>query len=68
MGNTCKPMAVSFQCMTKFTTNKKKKKDKKKRMKIVAKMVGVSLTIQMITSNLNDFNTSIKRQRMSEEI
>ena len=24
-GNTCKPMAVSFQCMTKFTTNKKKK-------------------------------------------
>ena len=29
MGNTCKPMAVSFQCMTKFTTNKKKKKRKK---------------------------------------
>ena len=26
MGNTCKPMAVSFQCMTKFTTNKKEKK------------------------------------------
>ena len=26
MGNTSKPMAVSFQCMTKFTTNKKKKK------------------------------------------
>ena len=23
---TCKPMAVSFQCMTKFTTNKKKGK------------------------------------------
>ena len=29
MGNSCKPMAVSFQCMTKFTTNKKKKKKKK---------------------------------------
>ena len=29
MGNTCKPMAVLFQCMTKFTTNKKKKKEKK---------------------------------------
>ena len=29
MGNTCKPMAVSFQCMTKFTTKKKKKKIKK---------------------------------------
>ena len=28
MGNTCKPMAVSFQCMTKFTTNKKKEKKK----------------------------------------
>ena len=25
MGNTCKPIAVSFQCMTKFTTNKKKR-------------------------------------------
>ena len=28
MGNTCKPMAVSFQCMTKSTTNKKKIKKK----------------------------------------
>ena len=27
MGNTCKPMAVSFKCMTKSTTNKKKKKE-----------------------------------------
>ena len=26
MGNTCKPMAVSFQCMTKSTTNKNLKK------------------------------------------
>ena len=33
MGNTCKPMAVSFQCMTKFTTNKKKKKLKKNNQK-----------------------------------
>ena len=29
MGNTCKPMAVSFQCMTKFTTNKKINKKNK---------------------------------------
>ena len=29
-GNTCKPMAVSFQCMTKSTTIKKKIKKKKK--------------------------------------
>ena len=25
VGNTCKPMAVSFQCMTKSSTKKKKK-------------------------------------------
>ena len=31
MGNTCKPIAVSFQCMTKSTTNKKRKKKEKKR-------------------------------------
>ena len=29
MGNTCKPMADSFQCMTKPTTIKKKKKERK---------------------------------------
>ena len=29
MGNTCEPMAVSFQCMTKSTTIKKKKKKKR---------------------------------------
>ena len=28
MGKTCKLKAVSFQCMTKFTTNLKKKKNK----------------------------------------
>ena len=33
MGNTCKPLAVSFQCMTKSTTNKKKKKKVKKIIK-----------------------------------
>ena len=33
MGNTCKPMAVSFQCMTKFTTKKKKKKLKGEKKK-----------------------------------
>ena len=31
MGNTCKPMDVSFQCMTKSSTNKKKIKLKKKK-------------------------------------
>ena len=33
MGNTCKPMAVSFQCMTKSTTIKKKKKNKERKKK-----------------------------------
>ena len=33
MGNTCKPMAVSFQCMTKFTTKKKKNMTIKKKNK-----------------------------------
>ena len=28
MGKTCKPKPFSFQCMTKFTTNKRKKKVK----------------------------------------
>ena len=31
MGNTCKPLAVLFQCMTKSTTNKKKNKNKNKK-------------------------------------
>ena len=26
MGKTCEPKGFSFQCMTKFTTNKKKEK------------------------------------------
>ena len=30
MGNTCKPMADSFQCMTKPTTIKNKNKNKKR--------------------------------------
>ena len=30
MGNTCKPMAVSFQCMTKSTAIKKEKEKKQK--------------------------------------
>ena len=30
MGKTCEPKAFSFQCMTKFTTNKKKRKKENK--------------------------------------
>ena len=36
LGNTCKPMAVSFQCMTKFTTIKKKKSKKAKKEIVLA--------------------------------
>ena len=33
LGNTCKPMADSFQCMTKSTTIKKKRIKKKRKEK-----------------------------------
>ena len=39
MGNTCKPMAVSFQCMTKSTTNKKKKKNGETKRKKVGENI-----------------------------
>ena len=42
MENTCKPMAVSFQCMKKSTTNKKKKK-KKEKLEIYVKSVTAAL-------------------------
>ena len=34
MGNTCKPMAVSFQCMTKSTTIKKERKKERNGLSI----------------------------------
>ena len=37
MGNTCKPMADSFQCMTKRTTIKNFKKELKKNKKLKLK-------------------------------
>ena len=40
MGNTCKPIAVSFLCMTKFTTNKKKKKKRKEKTLMLGKIEG----------------------------
>ena len=37
MGKTCEPKAFSFQCMTKYTTNKKKiKKERKKKKNLSA--------------------------------
>ena len=40
MGNTCKPMAVSFQCMTKSTTSEKKKKKKKEKTLMLGRIEG----------------------------
>ena len=47
MGNTCKPMAVSFQCMTKFTTKKKKKKESLKKKKKKRKWRFWSMPLRM---------------------
>ena len=51
MGNTCKPMAVSFQCMTKSTTIKKKKKKCKK-------------TPNMYNIHTVEYYSAIKRKMM----
>ena len=52
MGNTCKPMAISFQCMTKFTTKKKKKDQathavKKKKKKKKPEKIKICLELNM---------------------
>ena len=51
MGSTCKPMAVSFQCMTKFTTNKKKKKKKKS---FTCSLLGWGLHMLSLESRVGD--------------
>ena len=48
MGNTCKPMAVLFQGMTKFTTNKKNKNKNKKRWQ--------EYTEELYKTDLNDLD------------
>ena len=59
MGITCKPMAVSFQCMTKFTTNKKKIKIKIKKEINVANKPSVQ--------EINIFNIQKKNDTVSTE-
>ena len=59
MGNTCKPLAVSFQCMTKSTTNKKKKKKgkKKKKKKIsIWKAKHGTCTSQVLFQHTSEYN------------
>ena len=55
MGNTCKPMDVSFQCKTKSTTKKKKKKAKiwkrmvtKKRKRMVTNLLKLKIKIHVL--------------------
>ena len=66
MGNTCKPMADSFQCTTKPTTIKKKikkikkNKRKKKRLFILCfphkgGVICISEVIDISPSNLGDW-------------
>ena len=43
IGNTCKPMAVSFQCMTKFTTNKNLNNNNNKRRLLLGRKVMTNL-------------------------
>ena len=45
MGNTCKPMAVSFQCMTKSTTKKRKKEKKENQKKKKKDFIGFPVVI-----------------------
>ena len=49
MGNTCKPMAVSFQCMTKSTTNLKKKKKKRLSMDTSILTENIAMEIQGVS-------------------
>ena len=46
MGKTCKLKDVSFQCMTKFTTNKKKKGKKNKQKELKKKKKFYELLIK----------------------
>ena len=58
MGNTCKPMAVSFQCMTKFTTNKKKKL--KKKIDIEDQIQKVKHVFQMSSEEQGEWRNTMK--------
>ena len=54
MGNTCKPMAVSFQCMKKLTTKKKKTLKKKNPLHRISHQLK---DFVLMKSSLSDFNS-----------
>ena len=62
MGNTCKPMAVSFQCMTKFTTNKKKKLNIQK----TNSMASGPITSQQIDGETTETVTVFTKKKKKE--
>ena len=74
MGNTCKPMAVSFQCMTKFTTYKKKEK-KKKRLCLPVQGLGSQDLTRLTAKNqnmkqkqsCNKFNKALRKKKAHAE-
>ena len=60
MGNTCKPMAVLFQCMTKFTT--KKKKIKKAECRIDAFELWCQIRLSRVPWTARRSNQSILKE------
>ena len=64
MGNTCKPMAVSFQCMTKFTTNKKKEK-KKEKENIFNKIRKSNKSSNSLNQKVATFSLQVVREKLS---
>ena len=65
MGNTCKPMAVSFQCMTKFTTNKKKKEKKKEKENIFNKIRKSNKSSNSLNQKVATFSLQVVREKLS---
>ena len=53
MGNTCKPMADSFQCMTKPTTIKKRKKNEN--VKMDSRGIKANILTVFLFSGLYDY-------------
>ena len=62
MGNSCKPMAVSFQCMTKSTKIKKKKKKEKKLQHISWKSILYVGLGRFTLKILAEFATDVSEQ------
>ena len=67
MGNTCKPMAVSFQCMTKSTTNKKKKKNFGKKKDILSEDLKILFVILVEIECIKTVNSGETSEKEAAE-